>query len=409
MRYLDKNTEIALLSSRPGDYISVYAWYNGESSWDGPLPVSSWQMSWDCSRQVQTATFEIKDSTGELAPWLLEDPLGVGGARLRVVYHVGGAGPVNMGWYRITNSDPDEVWRGYVIDSLGQINANNPLPKNKAQVFATGGATIQVQAADLAVHVKNNRLLAPESPKTATVVSELKRLLKNMLRVVVLPGVTDRAINTQTIYEQERLDAVEDLCGILGAAYRLNGAGQFEVYSLAIPEETVWTIRGGDEGALVSVNRQQTLDGLYNVFVAEGTSVGTKPIPVRGIAMITSGAMSVKGPHGFYPTFYNSSLITTQRQANDYAIQMRDTALRGMTTELSIQCLPHPGLQQGDWVTVATPVVNNQTIVLKGKVKKMDLRSQGASVAPMDLIVECAYVDVQRAMQTIARNESFTQ
>lgn len=403
MREIDGNSLRALWGSRPADTLRVYAWYEGELSWDDPLPITSWSFSWDITRQVQTMSLTVEDSTGELAPWLLEDPLGVGGARLQVMYDIGGAGTVNMGWYRITNSAPDELWRGYIIDNLGQINRNSFVPNNKMQVFATGGATIQLQAADLGIHIKNNRLVAPQSPPgvAPTAISEIRRFVHNVCPVKVLPGVTDAAVNKKTIYEVERLDAIEDLCNLIGAAYRMNGDGFLEVYPVA--EQTpVWQIQGGADGAMLKVNREQSIDGLYNAFIAEGTTEGDAPRPIRGVAYISDGPLRHNGPHGSYPTFYNSSMITTQAQANAYAKTMRDTQLRGLRTELLVSCLPHPALQQGDWVTVASPIVNRQIVTLNGRVKKMDLTSGG----PMSLVVDCSYTDVQRIMSAVVRNEN---
>jgi hypothetical protein len=99
-------------------------------------------------------------------------------------------------------------------------------------------------------------------------------------------------------------------------------------------------------------------------------------------------------------------MLTTQAQCNEYAMTMRDTQVRGLTQDLMVRCLPNPALQQGDWVTVASPLVNSQIMTLTGKVKKMDLRSLGNTVDAMELVVECSYADVQRAMSTVVRDEN---
>ncbi|WP_347134752.1 hypothetical protein, partial [Staphylococcus aureus] len=73
----------------------------------------------------------------------MEDPLGVGGAELQVIYQVGSAGYVNLGWYRITQSEPDDQWRSYLIDEKGRINPNTPIPKDKRLVSVPGGTVVQ--------------------------------------------------------------------------------------------------------------------------------------------------------------------------------------------------------------------------------------------------------------------------
>jgi hypothetical protein len=82
---------------------------------------------------------------------------------------------------------------------------------------------------------------------------------------------------------------------------------------------------------------------------------------------------------------------------------MRDTQIKGLTTDLKVTCLPHPALQVGDWVTVAAPVINQQIVPLVGMVKTMSLQTNGAAVQSMKLTVECAYADVQLAFGSVDR------
>lgn len=402
MRDIDDATLSALNGSRPSDTITVWAWYDGSLSVADPLPISQWSFSWDLTRQVQTCSLTVADKDGSLAPWLLEDPLGVGGAQLQVIYNVGGAGSVNLGWYRITNSVPEENWRSYIINHLGIPNLGDPLPPNKRQILVSGGATISIAGADLAWGIKAARFLAPTSPQgvSPTNLSEIARLLEDIVPVDVDAAVVDKAVNKRLIYEGERIDACEDLCDNLGASFRMNGDGHFEVYPIA-PTEPVWFIKGGPEGVLVRPDRSQSIEGLYNVFIAEGTDEDN--LPLRGTAEITDGPLRNGGPHGSVPLFYSSNMLTTQSQVNAYALQMRDTQLAGLTQDLEVTCLPHPGLQQGDWVRVANPVVNGQTVTLDGRVKKMDLSSDGNTVQPMQLVVECSYDAVTAALAEVDR------
>lgn len=400
MRPMDANTLSALTGSRSGDGVVVYAWYNGQLAYPDPLPVDSWGFDWDASRQVQTFDVSVTDKDGRLAPWLLEDPLGVGGTLLQVMYRVGGAGSVNMGWYRVAQSTPSEVWRSYVINEKGRINADSPTPKDKRLVYVSGGSTVKLSCSDLGVVAANSRLLAPESPQglSPTIVGEVRRLMDGTAPVVTAAGVTDRAVNTSLVYEQDRLNAVQDLCKRISCDYRFNGDGQLEIYPLKAAAP-VWKIAGGPEGVLVSVNRAQKLDGLYNMFIADGTAAN---IPVRGTAQITTGPLRMDGPHGRYPKFYSSNMLTTQAEADAYASEMMNTQIAGLTVELQIVCLPHPGLQQGDWVVVASPVINTQEVSINGRVTKIGLRG---TTAPdrMSLTVECSYSDVQTVMGGVFR------
>lgn len=405
MRFIDENTANALTGSRAGDLIRVYAWYGGKLSFPDPLKVTSWSINWDRSRQVSQMNVTIVDESGKQAPWLLEDPLGVGGAELQVIYQVGSAGYVNLGWYRITQSEPDDQWRSYLIDEKGRINPNTPVPKDKRLVSVPGGTVVQITAQDRGRNAQSYRLLAPESPpgSSPTIVSEIQRLMDGIAPVVTTSGVVDRAVNKSLVYQDDRLNAVQDLARRILCDVRFNGDGQCEIYPLTA-QSPVWTVRGGPEGALVRVNRSQSLDGLYNIFVVEGTATnGGRSIPVTGISQISTGPLSVNGPHGRVPKFYSSPMISTQAEADAYAQTMMSTQLAGLTTDLKVECLPNPAIQQGDWVTIASPIVNGQEALLSGSVKTMELRSAGSTVGPMTLTVECSYTDVQTVMGGVNR------
>lgn len=408
MRTIDPNTLAALHGSRTGDTITVWSWYNGQLAWPEPLPVSAWSMDWDASREAQALNLTVADPTGRLAPWLLDDPLGAGGARLQVIYKVGGAGTVNMGWYRVTSPQPAETWAAYTISETGAVTPGTAVLPGARLVAAPMGATVAVQAYDLAAVVAADRFVAPESPQGAspTVIGEIKRLLQDRVPVTILAGVTDTAVNKTLIYQQQadRWAAVEDLAQRLGAAVRMNGDGQCEVYPIAA-STPVAVLQGGPDGLLVRVNRSQSYDGLYNFFVADGTAtVNGQSIPVRGTAQISAGPLRYGGPHGRVPKFYSSTMLTTQAQCDAYAAQMRDTQIAGLTTDLKVEALPQPHLQIGDWVTVANPVINGTALPLNGRVVQMGLRSAGTTVDRMTLTVRCTYADVQAAFTSGSNN-----
>lgn len=404
MRQIDANTLAALSGSRAGDSLTVWVWYGGQLAWDTQLPVSAAKFSWDTTRQIQTVSLTLADTEGTLAPWLLEDPLGVGGSRLQVIYNVGGAGSVNIGWYRITRSTPAESWVGYTIDEAGTATPDSAVPKGKRLAHVSGGATITLDADEVGRLIASAQFPAPESPQgtAPTIVGEIKRLLTDIVPVVTTAGVTDRAVNKTLVYQGDRLNAVQDLCKRINCDYRFNGAGQLEVYPLT-PQTPVATLKGGPEGLLVKVDRQQKYDGLYNEFYADGQYATTAPdgtqtqIPIRGYAAITSGPLRVGGPHGRYPKFYSSNMLTTQLDCDTYATTMRDTQLAGLTTDLVVTCLPLPHIQQGDWVTVYNAVVDGRTIQVTGRVKTMDLGFTNTAPDRMVLTVECTYADVQSA------------
>lgn len=406
MRDIDAVSLSALNGSRPGDYFTVWVWYAGQLALQVPLDVSNCEVSWDTTRQVQTFDCDVADPSGKLVPRLFNDILGVGGSQLQVIYTVGGASTVNIGWFRITNPKPAENWRTYIIDDLGNVNPGSSIPPGKKLAWVSGGASIHLSCQDLAGDIGRNKLEAPDSPQGAspTILSEIARLVGDICPVVATATVVDRSVNKTLIYKDDRLNAVQDLCKRIQCDYRMNGDGQLEVYPTVLTAP-VWTLRGGPDGVVVSVDWEQNIDGLYNVFIAEGT--GTDPhgnqYPLLGRASITDGPMAEGGEFGTAQDTYSSTMLTTQAECDAYAITMRDTFVAGLTVLLNVTCAPNPALQQGETVLVGSPVVDGQAVDLLGNVQTMDLKTNGNTVDAMTLTVACPYATVATVFGSVDR------
>lgn len=377
----------ALTGSRAGDKITVHAWLGGQVV-ATDLPVAEWTMSWDDAQVQGALSLTIADVDGALAPWAVDDPLGVGGPRLQVIYTIGGTGvTVDIGSYRITRNNPAESWRVYASDDpdspfYGRIE------------WVSGGAVIPVEAEDLTRVVVGDKLLAPSSPAFgATILSEVRRLLAGIVPVTVAGGVVDAPVATTVVFERERMDAVDDLLARISAVHRMTGDGQLEIVP-AGPQAAVWSIVGGDEGALVSVQRSQSIERLYNGAVSDGTDATTS-LPVRGMVFEGSGPLRWDGPHGHWPIAHSSPLITSQLAADHDAAASLASRVSTRTIDLQVTCLPHPGLQMWDWVQVANPIIAGAPVPLVGQVVAMNLRGSSAGVAPMTLTVRCPFEDVQ--------------
>ncbi len=392
MRSMSEEAVSILAGSRSGDGVRAFAWYDGQLV--GPeagLPISDWSLNWD-DRQVQgqfAAT--IDDPDGALAPWAVDDPLGVGGPRLQVIYTLPLGHTVDVGWFRIASNAPAESWRAYRLGERGDELR-----------FVSGGGRVPVTAEDLTRLVVRDRLLAPDSPPAgATVLSEVRRLLRDIMPVTVSPGVTDAGVPRGLVYERERMDAVEDLLERIDCGCRMTNDGQLEVYPLAATDP-VWRVVGGDEGVLISVQREQSIDGLHNGWVVEGQDADGRQL--IGRAFEDSGPLRWDGPHGHDPYFQASTgLLKTQASVDAAAQTMRANGRAARSVDLVVECLPHPGLQIGDWVLVANPVVAGDPVPLVGRVTAIRLRGSAAGVSPMVITVACGYAEVQAVAQAVRR------
>ena len=404
---IDDVTLAALNGSRDGDRLEVFAWYGGRLTYPGPLPIDSWKLDWDgsASKQVQgVLELTVNDPDGTLSPWLWGDPLGVGGAELMCRYVVGGAGTINRGRFRITSNAPKESWFSRVIaDSDAERVPGSNLTPGHRLVMVSGGALIPLTAEERTVNLLLDEFLTPEQPVGAspTVGSEIRRIVGARLPVRFAPGVNEGvAVPADVTWDGPKIDAVMDLAARAGASLRMDGDGQLEVYNKG--QAPVWVVAGGDDGALINIDREQKVDLLQNVGVVRGEekyidqeTQQERTRPLTGISQVTSGELSVFGPHGRLPRFLESKLLTSQDAVDAAARSLVTNHLESLTLDLEVTCLPNPALQIGDWVTVTQPVVGRDLVPLNGEVVRMQLQSDGSTVGQMVMTVRCSASAVQ--------------
>lgn len=400
MLLIDDESRAALDGSRPADTLTAWAWYDGNLAWPDPLDINAWSISdssGDANKVQRQVSLTVADPDGRLSPWLFDDPLGVGGVELQVIYRVGGAGAINVGWFRIVENAPEESFIVRTIPEYGLVQPDSPTNPHERKVMVPSGAVVQVTAVDRTANVDRDKLLAPESPRTATVISEVRRLVGDYMPVVLDPGVTDRSVARTLVYEKERLEAVQDLLAVIKARYRTGGDGELRVYPKA-PGAPVWRVEPG--AGLVNTRRKQTLDGLYNVWVVTGKDGGNGR-PVSGTVYLTAGPLRVDGPHGRMVYEYSSEMISTYGDAIDYGETLRDQQARTLAVELEVLTIPRPEIQAGDRIEVGCPLAAGHVAYLPGEVT--DVRAGGSPVpGPTQFTVSCAYNDVLAAL---SRNE----
>lgn len=377
MRTLSAGMLDALMGSVPDARLTVAAWYDGTLR-ESSLPVSTWDVRWDGGDNTLVqgkASLTVTDPTGRLAPWGFDEPLSVAGSRLLLTFRCG-IEAVDLGWFTVSDNKPTEQWR--IVGPTLQ--------------WVSGGASIPVQADDLTLLVSDSGFIAPEAPPAdATVVSEIRRLMTGICPVTIAAGVTDKPVPASIVYkDDERLAAVQDLARSVNARYRMTGSGSLEIYPLA-KTAPVWTIQGGDGGALVSLNRRQSRADLINGVVSTSNDPS---LEIRALATIPTGPLRWDGPLGRKIARHNAIATTPSGVQKDAQTYLDNTATL-KTVSLTVMCKPHPGIQLGDWVRVAQPTINGAAYPLDGIVTAVQLKGSAAGVEPMQLTVQCAVEDVQ--------------
>lgn len=347
------------------------------------VPVSNWGLNWDISRQVQCQTkATILDEDGLLTPWDLSDPLGAGGGVLQTQLIVGNTS-ASIAWQTITSAEPDETWR-----TIGGKT-----------VWIPGGASIPVEADDRTEGVVAARFMAPQQPtNTNSIIAEIRHLLVGLMDVRVDAAVTDGTVPTSIVYKEDRMAAVEDLVSALGAAWRVTGDGQFQVYSPA-DKTSVWTAKGGAEGELIRVKRAFKIEGNHNAFVSRNTAPDGREL--QGIAKVEAGPDRYAGPLGQRVRFHAASFATTQAQIEQTAQTLRDNRIKTATVILPIRTVLNPAIELGDWITVKMPLPDGTEAPITGKVLTIDWSGNDLLPVGMDLKLECPAADIRAASSRV--------
>ncbi|MDO4888166.1 MAG: hypothetical protein Q3979_05625 [Actinomycetaceae bacterium] len=378
MRYMTEAATSLLAGSHAGDRMRVSIWRDGQLLADS-VDVAEWSVSDDATRKVRVqASVTIVDATGELVPRSMHGALSVAGTRLQLTYVDGAGEETPYAWLSVQKVDPPEQW------------TLRRLPDGQAQ-WVFGGASIKVDADDLTSEIEANKLLAPTSPsQTATYESEMRRLA-HPIGVLIAPGVNaNRRAPASAVFEKERLDAISDLANACNAVLRMRPEGILE----AVPDQhgdPVWDVSGGDDGVLVSVTSAQDKSQIYNCVVATSSAGGNEEYVGR--AFLDTGILRWGGPIGCRPYLHSSSLITSQEAADAAARTQLDSLVRDRTTTLTIETLPHPGLQSGDTIRVHLPGLREPvtaqivTLALSGNADGVDAMKLTLDV-PANLLEE---------------------
>lgn len=355
MRVISADLDAEVAGTSQGDTLVVSAWRGGALV-AANLLVSAWSLSWDASREVQgQATLTIADPDGVLAPWGMGDPLGPGGSILSLAWVSGTTGiRVPLGMWRIRKAKPAEAWLVYGTQA--------------SPIRVSGGASVQVQAdEDITASAVLCRIDGETVTAGATSYAEVIRLLRDYGAVDTTAAPAAVSIQpSYQAYPEDRMAAVSDLLDMALATYRVGPDGSLQVIPVA-GVGPVWTIQGGESGALVQLERELSDAGTYNA----ATSKGTDPsgLPLVGRAYTPSGPLAWGGPYGKVPMFHQA-IGTTQAAVDADAATLLANQIAAGTVDLSVTCLAHPGVQPHDLVTVVAPTVAGD-LPLVGRVVAM--------------------------------------
>lgn len=374
----------ALEGSATNTTIQFNVWYGGNLVYPD-LPVSEWSHLWEASRQVNgQCSATVIDDSGNLAPWGADDILGVGGSILQSTIIVDDLS-LDLSWQRISKSDPDETWQ------LGRDGLT----------WISGSATIPIEAEDLTLVVAGSRFMSPEAPREdATVKQEIVRLLSGIMLVQFDAGITDKQVPKSIVYQEERMDAVDDLVAAINCRQRMTADGRMHVY--LPPDDTpVWTARGRAEGNLIQVSRAQDITTLTNAVVSRNTLENGREL--QSIATQRVGPLATTGPHNIWPMSREANFALDQVAIAKDANTALANKIEDRVVEIPLRTVLHPGLEINDQIQVMVPTILGDETALKGRVTTISYGGGLALPVAMDVTMECKQRDIQNVSDMLRK------
>lgn len=334
-------TEIALKSTSFQRWARIESWY-GSTLVADEVPIISATEYQDSSLRVpERLTFSVPAKV-EGYSWVpnadVKHPLAPYGQRVKVSLGIGTATGeiewINRGWFLIYSAESNEQ------------------------------DTVDVECLGLLMLVDEAQLPSEFQPKAGmTLGGALRALIEPGLGVNLDAAPADRAALTTITYSDNRLDSAQAILDAWPAEMRVTEDG----YVAVTPEfkfSTVdpFVLSDRVTGNLLKARTGVTRDGTFNAVVAKGqypdtdaTKAGQEIIQTARDTVSTS-PFAVGGEYSPYlvPYGYASPLMTTPamvlKAANTTLARLRRKASQ---TVVAV-CVPHPGVQIGDPVTVTS-------------------------------------------------------
>lgn len=217
-----------------------------------------------------------------------------------------------------------------------------------------GGLAIQVTGMDRSVRVIDDRFEDPhEIAAGTTVETAILELVEHAIPGVVtnFPGVSYVTPTVRAEEAGDRWQLARDLATACGLELYFDEVGTLTLKPTA-PGAVVGTFAEGPGGVLLTVARDWSREGSFNIVVATGENTG-EAAPARGVARDEDPASPTYylGPFGRVVSFFQSQFIVTNEQATAAAASILERQL-GTTETVEFDVLVDPSRQPGDSIRV---------------------------------------------------------
>lgn len=314
-------------------HVRAEVWYGGDLLTD-EVPV-------DGGSEEQDITLNIPERVSLTVPAVVDgrswepfeeqSPLAANGQQIRVDLGV-----------ELRGGDVEWLNRGYTLITSS----------------SSDGRSVSVQAQGLLTLIEEARLIVPFEP-TGTIKSTIRDLIEPALGTRWHGLLTDRDVPKGMQWDDDRIGALMEVLDAWPADAAVDTDGLLQVFPP--PNERdgdpVWEFSDGRDGTVVEWASSSSRDGAFNVVVAEGEDADGNRITGTVYDTDSLSPQRLGSPFSPMPIphRYSSPLLETVAQCRAGAAATLKRLRRGSGRQITITCVPHPGLEKGDIVAVTAP------------------------------------------------------
>lgn len=273
---------------------------------------------------------------------------------------------------------------GYIQDVLPEVSPYNTLLRVKRGItYGTGqtewvplgvfraydveqnGNEVDVTGYSLEIDLRDRRFISPwfigitsgVIGPNPNVSDEMELIIHDAIPEATLRylGGDNLTIQWGTVFERDRLKALQEIAKAVGCTFYSDYLGRFVVEPPStLADTSVFDVNAGGDGVLISYSRKVTRDKVYNGVVVTNGATGVPNSPIIRRLVVDNDPTSPTywgGSFGKVPRFYSSPFFQTSAQADAAGESILATA-KGINASVSFDAVPNPALDIDDVITV---------------------------------------------------------
>ena len=209
---------------------------------------------------------------------------------------------------------------------------------------------------DRMAQIQDEAFVTPYDPvgltATAAVVALVEQVFGSNIAYHVLTSPGSESALVDTVYDEDRGQAISDLASSVNAEAFFDNNGDFVIRPRATVGPVAWTVDAGTGGVLVASTETLDRSTVRNGVAVRGQSSADVP-PFYSLATYDDPSAPTRwgGPFGKVVLVSESTAVTTQAQADATAASLLNLRL-GMSCTVALNTVPNPAIEPGDLIEI---------------------------------------------------------